>query len=333
MSDQDQLKEQNNEKEAQGANAQGANAPGANAPEVVKKALSFKDRLLEKKVPNIAMRTVKIYSEKEVAVYVGNATLLILTAVFPLLMLVLSVVNMLPGFTPEDFCKMLLEMMPNLSSMESIITSVLSNLNQQSSGLLASVTAITTLVAASGGITAIQQALQKITPGSEKKPYDKAFAVLYTLIFILLVIPMLLMQVLGSTIRSAALSILSNLDLLNYSQTASLLVVAGTLVAVALVFLMLLCVYKFFPGGHRTLKSQLPGAVLCVVIWFLLSKLFSVYITNFWNKSAIYGSLAGVFIMILYLNYMIMALLMGAALNAAMYEYHHDTEDSDEETE
>ena len=56
-----------------------------------------KDKLLK-----IVKSTVSLASEKNVGVYAGNATLFLITAMFPLIMLIVSIINLLPGYSPDS---------------------------------------------------------------------------------------------------------------------------------------------------------------------------------------------------------------------------------------
>ena len=74
-----------------------------------------------------------------------------------------------------------------------MVTSLLVNMKSQSSGLLASITAVTTLWSASAGISAIQKGLKKITVNPARKG-SKLIALLYTFLFIIMIPAMLLFQ-------------------------------------------------------------------------------------------------------------------------------------------
>ena len=69
---------------------------------------------MKEKVLNILKHMQKIYSDNQLGIFAGNATLFIITAVFPLLMLVISVVGMLPGYTPDDVTDLLFQFLPDL---------------------------------------------------------------------------------------------------------------------------------------------------------------------------------------------------------------------------
>ena len=59
-----------------------------------------------------------------------------------------------------------------------------------------------------------------------------------------------------------------------------------------------------------------PGALLAIVSWIVGSALFGLYVSNFSNYNAVYGSLAGVIVFLVWLWVTNAALLLGAELDA-----------------
>ena len=72
------------------------------------------------------------------------------------------------------------------------------------------------------------------------------------------------------------------------------------------------------PGGRRKLKKQLPGTIFTAVLWFAFTKLFSIFIPMFYRSSGVYGSLASLFLMLMWLRFIVTILFFGAALNSAL---------------
>ena len=119
----------------------------------------------------LVKRILAINKEAELGVYAGYATLFILMAAVPLLMLVITAVNLAPHFSTEDFTDLLLKVLPDLAQVKALILTVVQNLNNQTSGILAGIAALTTLWSASAGVTAIQKGLMKVTPGAKRVFY------------------------------------------------------------------------------------------------------------------------------------------------------------------
>ena len=95
----------------------------------------------------------------------------------------------------------------------------------------------------------------------------------------------------------------------------SLLSISAVL-SLALSLLTVTLIYTYVPGGKRRIRDQLPGAAAVVAVWTLFSKIFSFYIGHFWKLSYIYGSLAAIVLITLWLNVNINVLFLGAGLNA-----------------
>lgn len=246
------------------------------------------------------------YLALDMAVYAGHATLLLLTASLPLLMWVLVIINMLPFYSVSDIAALVAQLLPDIPAIQSMAVDVIANLNDQSTTFMASFAAITTVISASGGMAAVQKGLQKLTPGARKTMFDRLWAVLYTFLFEGLMLVAMVVQSLSPILRGLA-GLLQRLhSLLSISAVLSL----------ALSLLTVTLIYTYVPGGKRRIRDQLPGAAAVVAVWTLFSKIFSFYIGHFWKLSYIYGSLAAIVLITLWLNVNINVLFLGAGLNA-----------------
>lgn len=279
---------------------------------------------MNRKYVRIAKRTVELFLKNDMIVYAGHATLGVLTAVFPLVMLIISVLNMLPGYSPGDLTDFVFRFLPDLPQVKALFNGIVTNLREQSTGLLASVSTVTALWSASGGVTAVQKGLVKITPGAQKSMRDKPAALLCTVILIVLIPVVLIANVMGDTLvelltRFSAIFGFQNI----IGFIVSLIRCSGIMSAVAAV-LLVLGMYTWLPGGKRKVRDQLPGAVTVAVGWFVFTMLFARFVPLFW-KSSIYGSLASLFLIITWARILFMILFIGGALNGALEEERENT--------
>jgi membrane protein len=91
-------------------------------------------------------------------------------------------------------------------------------------------------------------------------------------------------------------------------------------VALFLLMLVVLLVYRFAPNRDRPIRFILPGTILAVIVWALASVGFSFYLSNFANYGVIYGSLGTAIALLVYLLYLsAVALLLGEEVNAVIY--------------
>ncbi len=96
---------------------------------------------------------------------------------------------------------------------------------------------------------------------------------------------------------------------------------ARKLIALILSALLLLALNTLLPAERLKVRSVLPGIVLTLVLLWLFSQLFVVYLTHFANYGATYGSLAGVIVLMLFFEMSALALIVGAELNRAIADH------------
>ena len=174
-------------------------------------------------------RGIKMFMENNMTVFSGYATLFILSAVFPCIMLIISIVNLLPGYSADDVLIILFQLLPDLAPIKALIGSLMTNLQNQSGGLLASAAAVTTLWAASKGVSAIQKGLNQLEQKENeevselKKENDEEIKnrgkslimeivkrLIFTLMVVILIPALLVFDMLGDTIADILIYILKN---------------------------------------------------------------------------------------------------------------------------
>ena len=345
---------------------------------------------------NLALRGFAIFQANKMSVYSGYATLFIVTAIFPCLILIISIVNLLPGYSTKDVADIFFQILPDLGPIREFVESMMTNLRSQSGGLLASAAAVTTLWSASKGVSAVQKGLNQLDeapvmtpapdaelaadsgkdsdaaltaaldgnldadlgeepgeaededpdedPSEDADAEDKAAKkeklsgligkgmvlakatlkrLLFTLMIIILIPALLVFEMLGDSIAGL---ICSSIEKLNIEGLNSLMPYVDSifnvtaLVVIAFALLVILEIFARLPDKRRTLKSQLPGAILTGVCWLAFTELFSFFIPRFYHASSLYGSLASLFLLLLWLRFVVMILFGGGVLNRTLEE-------------
>ena len=267
---------------------------------------------------HIATAVVRKYLALDMAVYAGSATLFLLMASFPMLMWVLVLVNLLPGFSVESVAELLADFLPQIPSVQESTIQLLQNLSSQSAQFVASLAVLTTIISASGGMSALQIGLQRLTPGSRRTFLNRLLAVGYTFVFELLLLVMLALQGMKSLFARFADTLPFFRHYAAVVHEAQRVANIGRFVIIPLLFVLLLLIYTYVPGGRRTLRTQLPGTIFATAGWLIFSRVFSFYILHFWRLSYIYGSLTAVILVILWLFVIINLIFLGAGLNAEL---------------
>jgi len=91
-------------------------------------------------------------------------------------------------------------------------------------------------------------------------------------------------------------------------------------------------IYYLFPNTSQPFQLITPGAVIAVIVWVLATLTFSWYVANFASYNAVYGSLAGVIVLLLYFFISAAILLLGAELNSEIYHQTLEDEGPEEGT-
>lgn len=85
---------------------------------------------------------------------------------------------------------------------------------------------------------------------------------------------------------------------------------------VLLLFLLISIVYIIAVNRRLSLGDVAPGSIFTVVFWFIVSKLFNIYVKYFSSVSVIYGSIGGVFVLFYWIYLISVIFLIGGQINA-----------------
>ena len=273
------------------------------------------------KYKELGLKTLKYFNEGEMTVYSGNATLFIITAAFPFIMLIIAIVNMLPGYSPKDVAEIFFKILPDLDSLKELVKAMIVNLKNQSGGILAGVAALTTLWSASQGVAAIQAGLNKLDGSQTGKGILNIIKRLVcTLLLVVLFPALLVFEVLGESIKGVINNIMERIGLESIDSLLSSILDLSLIIIILAALIVILFIYAYLPAQKHSLKSMLPGTIFCVVGWIVFTELFAFFIPRFYHASSLYGSLASLFLALLWIRIIIMILFFGGALNKALQD-------------
>lgn len=101
--------------------------------------------------------------------------------------------------------------------------------------------------------------------------------------------------------------------------------------AAALLF-VLSAVYFFSPSKIQKARYILPGAVLSMGVWMLFSLVFSYYVDHMGRYSIIYGSIGVIIALLVWMDWSMITMLMGAVFNVALRETYDKPKEKTIET-
>jgi len=98
--------------------------------------------------------------------------------------------------------------------------------------------------------------------------------------------------------------------------------IASSGAALVVLVFMTMAIYRLACATALPMRHILPGAVFTVTTWVVISSGFGFVISNFTQYPVVYGSIAGVFILTLWINIVSIVLLVGNEANAVLREYY-----------
>ncbi len=248
----------------------------------------------------------------QVPLHAANACYFIVLAVFPALLLLLSLLRYTP-LEVERLAEMLYGIFPEALAVgaEELILLTWDN----TSGMAVGISAVTALWSASRGMYGVLTGLNAIYGVSEDRGYfhTRFLSALYLFAFLLV-----LVLTLGLHIFSLDLA-----ALLQRSVHRSLLLL-GRIINFRFLFLLLLqtvfftAMFMVLPSGKNGLAESLPGALLAAFGWQIFSDLYSIYVEHFAHLSSIYGSVYAVALSMLWLYCCMSIVFYGGALNVLL---------------
>lgn len=210
-----------------------------------------------------------------------------------------------------------------LSFLQALIPEALSGTAQtlvedafKRSGLALSISTLMLLWSASKGAQAMIRGLNRAYGQKETRNIVEVSALSVAAGIILAVLFALLIYLVFSGVISSTLSgVVPGLNEQNASPHVlrSLLIMAAGTASLALF-------YKVLPAGKRKFVSQLPGAALATAACAILSLGFRIYVDHFANVTALYGSIATVALLLLWLYLITFIIVSGGFVNRVLGE-------------
>ena len=252
----------------------------------------------------------------------------VLLALFPALIFLTALMGV---FSVENYMPQLMgylhQVLPN--DALSMVERFLRQIAEGSGTNILSLGGLGALWASSSGVTAIIDALN-IVYGvkTDSRPYwqVRLMAIALTIGLAGFVILSLTLVLYGARIGAW---------IADFVGLGNVFVVAWNLlqwpVVVGIMLLVVGVIYYVCPDIHQDWRWISPGSVFAVSMWLVVSMGFKVYVDNFSDYNKVYGSIAGVIVLMLWFYWSGMVLLVGGEINAeidkaAAAQAHRDGE-------
>ncbi|MGF0019064.1 YihY/virulence factor BrkB family protein [Sporofaciens sp. SGI.106] len=264
-----------------------------------------------KKVKNYYENIMKYTDDiaaDHVGAYAAQTSYFFMLCMIPIILLLLTLVQYTP-VTKADVMTAVIQVFP--TSVDSLITSIVNQVYNQSTGVIP-ITIIVALWSAGKGVLAITTGLNCVYKCRETRNYIflRIRATIYTLMFLVVILLLLILAVFGNSLN---IFIAEHVPIMK--RFADKLIEVRIIITPVVLIVFSLLSYKFLPNRRDKLLRQLPGAVFTAIGWMVVSWIFSVYVDIFKGFSSMYGSLTTIVLIMLWMYFCMYSLLLGGELN------------------
>lgn len=244
--------------------------------------------------------------------YAAESAFFLILSAFPLITLTVAAARLvIPDFV-SDYIYKLADLVPGI--LGKYIESEFMSFEKYPTPAPLSVSAIAVMWGASRGVRAVRRGVRSVYGEDGGSVFSEvlyglsftaAFVVIIVTVLVFLVFGDQLSEMIGERFPVAGAVFDSAVEMSPVLLLASL----------TLFFTLLLGTFTPPSAGILKLRQHLPGAALAASGWTLYSYIFSVFISDFSDMPRIYGSLAAIMILMLWLYMIMYILLLGAEVN------------------
>ncbi len=267
-------------------------------------------------------KSIKEFIERcmadDVPVFAAQASFFMIFSVIPFVMLLITLLKYIFPVNIDEALDLLSFYVP--SELMQYISSVLIEIFDKSlsgASSISVVTAISALWLASKSIMSLYTGINRIYLPDKSLGYvtSRMLSMLYTIMFILVIVATIVVFGFGKSIEEI---IYNKVPV--FVPVIDIILRLRTIIFVVILSLMFASFYKILPRTDMSFSKQLPGAVCASVGWLIFSWIYSLYIHYISNYSYVYGSLAAVVFLMLWLYICMNIFLYGAEINKMISE-------------
>ena len=271
---------------------------------------------VEKAMKNLLSFTKALYSksrENEILPLATQLTYRLIFSLFPFLIFLISLV----GFFDID-AEFLLSEVSHLfpAQISVLINDVIHDVVDTRNPGIMSTSLLLYIFTVANGFRAIMRGINKVYDQADgrKAIVRWLYCGLLVIALALAIVSSLLIIIFGDAVYSLFTQNL-NLHLGLFDMVFGFV---GLLVTITIILATVILIYRLSCSKPQPIVSLLPGAMLTITVWAISSSAFNFWVNNFSRYSLIYGSIASIFITMLWLNIISVTILIGAQTNALL---------------
>ncbi|MDO4975863.1 MAG: YihY/virulence factor BrkB family protein [Eubacteriales bacterium] len=281
--------------------------------------INFKDKLQKLKsllkrkrlqdLYQLIIDFIKKCNDDHVTAFGAMSAFFFLLSLLPFMLFLLTLTKYLP-FTKDDILVVLQKVVTFERS--SMIFSMINEVYHKTSASVFTVSILAALWSSSKGMYSIVKGLNSVYDIDDNRNYFvlRIFSMFYTLIFTVIIIIVMIVWVFGQSLYTYI-----KIHFPFLQPIASIIIQRGTVLSTVSLIFTFMWIYKFVSGRKRNFLHQFPGALVATLGWSIVSWLCSMYMNNFSNFTYIYGSMAGIMILLIWMYFCMSMIFYGAEVN------------------
>lgn len=251
------------------------------------------------------------YLDDEVPALSAQMAYFFLLAVFPFLIFLVTIIAYSP-ISSEDVLEPISNVLPYESYM--ILRKNVQQVTHSRNLKLLSIGLITALWAASNGVGAVINGINRAYGQRETRPFwkIKLVSILFTIALSMMILFYFVLLIFGHKIGNAMINMGVPSGYREVWDNSRYVVI---IVMMVIVFAAL---YHYTPCLRLRWREVVLGAIFTTISWLVISLGFSYYVNEFWNFTLVYGSLGGIVALLIWLYLSATMIIMGGEINAVL---------------
>jgi membrane protein len=262
-----------------------------------------------KKVYLYLKKIYKRYNEVQIGFLAAQTSFYVILAFFPFTAFMLTLIKetklddtlfmqALSGLLPASTYVLTLQILESAQANKNLFISI--------SGIAAS------LWPFSRAVKSLMASINEVYNHEKRPPLKQlGISMLLTAAFVILIIVSIILLLFGRRLGEIIFGYLGSPDVflrvwdyLRYELS----------VLILLVFFIIM--YKTIPTGKQRISDVFPGASFATLFWLVLSSVFSMLMNRYFKFATIYGGIAGIIFLIVWLYWAMHIILIGAVINS-----------------
>lgn len=231
-------------------------------------------------------------------------------SIVPLLALCVSIVSLV-GVGEQEVTAIFVALVPD--ALDGLVSELVSDAFERS-GIAFSLSTVTLLWSASRGIAALRSGLNAAFAVEESRSFPMLVVISVVAAIVLGVLFAVIMYLIFNGVIARVLSGLVP-GLQDQDELHAFL---GPMAVMAMSVPVFALCYKYLPAGSRRFSTQLPGAAMSALGCGALSLGFRIYVDNFSNFTVVYGGIATVALLLMWMYFNFIILIAGGFANRAL---------------